>query len=159
MKSLLWAYLAASSLSDTIPPCVSGLDPAQSWLVYGKAPGFGKKMTFLNVTWTVPSQPLNYTEEPPNQSSFWFGIEPVSANILIQPVLKLGDGAPGVFHIYNVVWNWLDFNWFESTKLKVSPGNTIVATVSYFSSQNAYSMYIGKAANNGTVSCRSRGRR
>ncbi len=64
------------------------LDPADSWLVYGKAAGGGAKVLSVNATWRVPAYPT--TRGGGNAPGWWFGIEPNPADVLIQPILAYG---------------------------------------------------------------------
>jgi len=67
-------------------------DPADSWLAYAKASGNGSQILSANMTWVVPAYPA--TRGGGNAPGWWFGIEPVPALDLIQPILAYGDGAP-----------------------------------------------------------------
>lgn len=71
-----------------------GDDPAGSWLVYGKASGVSTSDRVLNVSasWRVPAYPKQ--RGGGNAPGWWFGIEPVPADVLIQPILAYGDGVP-----------------------------------------------------------------
>ena len=69
--------------SVTTPPLT--LAPADSWLVYAKAAGAGSRVLSVNATWEVPAYPT--TRGGGNAPGWWFGIEPVPADILIQPIL------------------------------------------------------------------------
>jgi len=73
-------------------PLIAALDPADSWLVYAKAAGGGKKVLGVNATWSVPAYPT--TRGGGNAPGWWFGIEPNPADVLIQPILAYGDGVP-----------------------------------------------------------------
>ena len=42
-----------------LPISILAQDPADSWLVYGVAKGGGKRVTWVNATWVVPSFPSN----------------------------------------------------------------------------------------------------
>ena len=68
------------------------LDPADSWLVYAKAAGKGSKVLSVNASWKVPAYPT--TRDGGNAPGWWFGIEPVPADVLVQPILAYGDGSP-----------------------------------------------------------------
>ena len=50
------------------------LDPADSWLVYAKAAGNGKRVLSVNASWVVPAYPT--TRGGGNAPGWWFGIEP-----------------------------------------------------------------------------------
>jgi hypothetical protein len=83
--SLLTVAAAISVRGSATKPPPLKLDPADSWLVYAKASGEGSRVLFVNATWTVPAYPT--TRDGGNAPGWWFGIEPVPADILIQPIL------------------------------------------------------------------------
>ena len=78
------AVPAAASFLRAAPPPLR-LDPADSWLVYAKAAGNGKRVLSVNASWVVPAYPT--TRGGGNAPGWWFGIEPVPADVLIQPIL------------------------------------------------------------------------
>jgi len=96
-----------------------------------------------------------------------FGIEPVPATNLIQPILAWADGAPR-YTIFNGYFDWHGMKvhmvslrrrmslgaadtprhatpqWQQSASIEVQPGNTIFANVTYRNDTNptSYDMYI-----------------
>jgi len=117
-----------------------GDDPADSWLAYTISPGNGKLLTYMNATWTVPSNPNELVSG--NAPGWWFGIEPVPAADLIQPILAWGYPDPS-YTIFNGYYQWDDGNWWYSDQGDVQPGNTIYASVSYVPANDSYTMIIG----------------
>jgi hypothetical protein len=61
-------------------------DPAASWMAYAVSKGNGKPITNVSVSFKVPSLP----KKSGSNAAFWWGIEPVPACDLLQPVLALG---------------------------------------------------------------------
>jgi len=114
-------------------------DPAESWLAYTVSYGGGKKLTFMNATWVVPSNPA---QGGPSAPGWWFGIEPEPAANLIQPILSWGDEASDSFSIFNGYYQWDDSEWYQSESGVVNPGNHIYASVRYMPANNSYEMYI-----------------
>jgi len=115
-------------------------DPADSWLAYTKAPGNGGKVTGVNASWIVPSNPSN--QNGGNAPGWWFGIEPEPACFLIQPILAWGYTAEG-FSIFNGYYEWDDSDWWSSEAGTVNPGNHINAWLEYLEHNNSYNMWIG----------------
>jgi len=129
-----------------------GNDPATSWLTYAVAKGGGKTVTYMNATWTVPSYPTQKVEG--NAPGFWYGIEPEPAAYLIQPILAWGY-AGVEYTIFNGYYQWNDNNWWHSPQTMVTPGQTIVSSLTYQKSSNSYTMYIGcKETGKGVTSSR-----
>jgi len=114
-------------------------DPADSWLAYTIAKGNGKLVTYVNATWTVPSYPKERFGG--NAPGWWFGIEPVPASNLIQPILAYGY-AGSIYTIFNGYFQWDNNDWWHSKQGSVEPGNTVSAYVSYVKATNSYDMYI-----------------
>lgn len=94
--------LSAALLLLAVAPSVVALDPADSWLVYAKASGGGKKVVSIKSTWKVPAYPT--TRGGGNAPGWWFGTEPVPADVLIQPILAYGDGVPEYQIFTGLVW-------------------------------------------------------
>lgn len=118
----------------------------RSWLAYAKAAGNGKRVTSVNMTWTVPAYPA--TRGGGNAPGWWWGIEPVPALDLLQPILAYGDGSP-VYTIFNGEYSWKDGNWWMSDVKQVQPGDVLVSSLSYDSASDAYSLVIGNANKTG----------
>lgn len=86
VASLLTVVAAISVRGSATKPPPLKLDPADSWLVYAKASDLAaSRVLSVNATWTVPAYPT--TRDGGNAPGWWFGIEPVPADILIQPIL------------------------------------------------------------------------
>jgi hypothetical protein len=120
-------------------PSALALDPADSWLVYAKASGGGKKVLSVTSTWKVPAYPT--TRGGGNAPGWWFGIEPVPADVLIQPILAYGDGVPE-YQIFTGYYNWHDGDWEQSKVDNVKPGQEVVGTVTLDPSTGLYTQSI-----------------
>jgi len=116
-----------------------GQDPADSWLAYTVDKGDGALLTYINATWVVPSNPTSLVEG--NAPGWWFGIEPVPADDLIQPILAWG--YTGVeYSIFNGYFQWDDGYWWSSDTGTVKPGQTIFGEVRYNKANGSYDMLI-----------------
>ena len=117
-------------------------DPAGSWLSYAvfEAENEGR-ITQLNTTWTVPSNPS--TSWGSNAPGWWFGVQTADgAGALIQPILAYGYQG-SVFSIFNGVFDWNDGSWHTSDETyTVKPGDNITSSVVYHASDNSYDMII-----------------
>jgi hypothetical protein len=116
-------------------------DPADSWLSYAAFNANGAKITGLNCTWIVPSNPG--TEFGSNAPGWWFGIQTGKGDgALIQPILAYG--YEGYFYsIFDGVFDWTDGSWHTSDQsYKVAPGDKIVSSIVYVPSSNSYTMVI-----------------
>jgi hypothetical protein len=109
----------------------------------------GSRVTLVNATWIVPSYPTN--RNGGNAPGYWFGIEPRPADMLIQPILAYGDGAP-TWTIFNGFFDWHNNNWEQSAQLGVNPGDVITASIEWDATKGQYVMYI---AANGAKPIRS----
>ena len=118
-----------------------GDDPADSWLVYGKASGASTsdRVLSVNATWRVPSYPK--TRGGGNAPGFWFGIEPVPADVLIQPILAYGDGVPD-YQIFTGFFDWHNQNWVQSDTQNVVPGDEISGSIVWNSATQEYTQSI-----------------
>jgi len=136
---VLLVFLALFVIGTISLPSDTSQDPAGSWLAYVIGPGNGKLVTWVNATWTVPSYPTIRTGGP--APGWWFGIEPIPAMNLIQPILAYG--YTGDFYgIFNGYYQWDNSDWWSSDVGQVSPGNTVYAYVSYNPSSHSYDMFI-----------------
>jgi len=116
-------------LSKLDPRNRPGDDPADSWLAYAQNSGHGKLVTYVSAKWTVPYFPQLLTGS--GAPGFWFGIEPVPAANLIQPILAWADGKPQ-YTIFNGYYQWHQFpRWTQSQSQIVQPNQTIFASVTY----------------------------
>jgi len=139
--ALCCLFLLSSSVStfaERLSPFHWGDDPADSWLAYTVSKGNGKLLTYMNATWIVPSYPNS--RESGEAPGWWFGIEPVPAADLIQPILAWGYPDPS-YTIFNGYYQWDDGYWWYSDQGNVVPGQTVFASVQY-QSDNSYNMYI-----------------
>ena len=125
MLSNLSTLLKASVLV-AVTSAQLGNDPADSWLVYAKAPGKGSKVLSVNATWVVPDYPT--TRPGGNAPGWWFGVEPNPADVLIQPILAYGDGTDQ-FTIFTGFYDWHDGNWIQSNVDQVVPGDVLVGKI------------------------------
>ena len=141
MKGTIFIVLSVVVIFSIINP-IKADDPAGSWLSYAvyKAPNQGK-ITMLNTTWTVPSDPK--TSFGSNAPGWWFGVQTADgAGALIQPILAYGYQG-NVFSIFNGVFDWNDGSWQTSDEVyTVQPGDNIVSSVIYRESDNSYDMII-----------------
>lgn len=131
-KALFAAALAAPAL---------GNDPAGSWLSYAVFNAQGnQKITALNTTWTVPTNPA--TPYGSNAPGWWFGVQDASGNgALVQPIMAYGNDG-NQFSIFNGVYDWTDGSWHESDNVVVKPGAKILSSVTYNKADNSYTMFI-----------------
>jgi len=150
LASLLCVALAIPSfhpISESV-----GNDPASSWLTYAVARGDGKTVTYMNATWSVPSNPTQKVEG--SAPGFWYGIEPEPAAYLIQPILAWGYGAVD-YTIFNGYYQWNNGDWWHSPQMVVTPGQTVVSSLTYEKSSDSYTMFIGcKETGKGVTSVR-----
>jgi hypothetical protein len=103
-------------------------DPASSWLTYAvwKDPQ-ARRITALNTTWTVPSNPA--TSSGSNAPGWWFGTQTKDGNgALVQPILAYGYQG-NFYSIFNGVYDWTDGGWHTSQSITVQPGDKIVSSV------------------------------
>ena len=83
---------------------VSAQDPAGSWLSYASfsAPNQGR-ITFINTSWTVPSNPTNPFGS--NAPGWWFGVQTAKGDgALIQHILAYGY-LGNVYTMFNGVFD------------------------------------------------------
>ena len=109
--------------------CVAN-DPAGSWLSYAvyNAPSATSRITSLNTTWTVPSNPSQSFGS--NAPGWWFGLQTAKGDgALIQPILAYGyQGAR--WSIFNACFDWTDGSWHTSDEVyTVQPGDEITSSV------------------------------
>eukprot|EP00694_Reclinomonas_americana_P008278 EC800024.1.p1 GENE.EC800024.1~~EC800024.1.p1 ORF type:complete len:221 (+),score=33.80 EC800024.1:51-713(+) len=85
-------------------------------------------------------QPPRLERQPPG---FWFGIEPVPADLLIQPILAYGDTGnfPPRYSIFNGYFDWLNGQWWQSDDSIVEPGMHVFGSITY-QTDNSYTMHI-----------------
>lgn len=116
-------------------------DPSPGWLSYASFTASPtSRITALNATWTVMAEPIK--KKGSNAPGWWFGIQTADGNgALIQPILAWADGAPS-YTIFNGIYDWNDQSWTQSISDVVTPGQTIIGSVTYRSSDNSYDMII-----------------
>lgn len=76
-----------------------------------------------------------------NAPGWWFGIEPVPADVLIQPILAYGDGVPE-YQIFTGFYDWHDGNWVQSRVQNVKPGAVVTGTIVWNPSSGTYTQSI-----------------
>lgn len=134
--------LATSLLALAATTAVVAQDPASSWLSYAVyAADPTSKITVLNTTWTVPTDPVEKFGS--NAPGFWFGVQIASGRgALIQPILAWADGAPQ-WTIFNGVYDWNDNSWYQSRSSVVKAGDTIYGSVLYRAADDSYDLVVG----------------
>merc|ERR1719242_73072 len=131
---MIWVLLSILCRAD---------DPSPGWLSYAiwTAPNEGK-ITQVNATWTVPSDPK--LRQGSNAPGWWFGIQTTKGDgALIQPILAYGYTGSR-FSIFNGVFDWTDTSWHTSPKVyTVKPDDVITSSIVYDGEEsNSYTMYI-----------------
>merc|ERR550537_1174174 len=137
-------------LCASLPALLAAQDPAGSWLTYAAYtdPGRGK-ITALNTTWTVPSNPS--TPYGSNAPGWWFGTQTKDGNgALVQPILAYGYQG-NFYSIFNGVYDWTDGGWHTSSSITVQPGDEIVSSVTTKDGEN-YLMEIAHVGSGRTIS-------
>jgi len=124
----------------------SAQDPAGSWLTYAvyKDPQ-ERKITALNTTWTVPSNPA--TPYGSNAPGWWFGTQTANGDgALVQPILAYGYEG-NFYSIFNGVYDWTDGSWHTSSQtLTVQPGDKIVSSVTTSDGGASYDMTVASVS-------------
>eukprot|EP00754_Rhynchopus_humris_P038940 Rhum_TRINITY_DN21579_c0_g1::Rhum_TRINITY_DN21579_c0_g1_i1::g.174317::m.174317 len=115
-------------------------DPAGSWLSYAVFKNPGKPITFVNVTWTVPSYPAS--RNSPAAPGWWYGVEPEPACDLIQPILAYGYTG-NEYSIFNGEYDWEGTGWWASGTQTVQPGDKVYSRLT-MEKPGQYKMVIGK---------------
>lgn len=125
-------------------PCALANDPAGSWLTYAVfADPQDRKITSLNTTWTVPSEPA--TSYGSNAPGWWFGTQTKNGDgALVQPILAYGYEGD-FYSIFNGVFDWTDGSWHTSDSLQVQPGDTVTSSVTTSDDGSSYDMTIASA--------------
>ena len=135
------AAVASLAMVLSLPAACMANDPAGSWLSYAAwtSPSRGR-ITALNTTWTVPSNPS--TSWGSNAPGWWFGIQTADGDgALIQPILAYGYRG-NAWSIFNACFDWTDGSWRTSDEVySVQPGDLITSSVVY-SGDNTYVMEI-----------------
>ena len=120
--------------------------------VYAKASGASDTDRILsaNASWIVPDYPT--TRGGGNAPGFWYGIEPIPADVLIQPILAYGDGVPD-FQIFTGFYDWHDGNWVQSRVQNVKPGTVVSGSIIWNAATSTYtqSIWAGNGAPISTV--------
>ena len=142
LGKMLSSLLLASSFAAV---CLAD-DPADSWLSYAVFQADANaKITQLNTTWTVPSNPASSFGS--NAPGWWFGVQTADgAGALIQPILAYGYQG-NVYSIFNGVFDWNDESWHTSPEVyTVQPGDKITSSVVYHAEDNSYDMIIASGS-------------
>lgn len=128
-------------------------DPSPGWLTYAQwtSPA-GGRITMLNTTWVVPSNPTDMAAGDSGAPGWWFGIQNTKGDgALIQPILAWGYLGP-MYTMFNGVFDWTDVSWHTSDeKFTVKPGDKLVSSV-YYTSDNSYTMLITSTATGKSIS-------
>merc|ERR550537_1998930 len=122
-------------LCASLPALLAAQDPAGSWLTYAAYtdPGRGK-ITALNTTWVVPSNPA--TPYGSNAPGWWFGVQTADGDgALVQPILAYGYEGD-FYSIFNGVYDWTDGGWHTSNSITVQPGDKIISSVTTTDGEN-----------------------
>jgi len=125
-----------------LPVCVFANDPAGSWLTYAVwSDPQDRKITALNTTWVVPSNPS--TPYGSNAPGWWFGTQTKNGDgALVQPILAYGYEG-NFYSIFNGVYDWTDGSWHTSSQsITVQPGDKIVSSVTTSDGGSSYDMTI-----------------
>jgi len=140
-----------ASVLAVLPIAVLGADPASSWLTYAvwKDPE-DRKITALNTTWIVPSNPAQSAGS--NAPGWWFGIQTKGGNgALVQPILAYGYQGDhySIFHgVFD--WNFVP-SWHTSDAITVLPGDKIVSGVTTSDGGRSYDMYMASTSTGQSV--------
>eukprot|EP01043_Picozoa_sp_COSAG02_P059705 COSAG02_NODE_7657_length_2908_cov_52.017958_2_plen_381_part_00 len=128
-------------------------DPSPGWLTYAQwtSPA-GGRITKLNTTWVVPSNPSDMAAGDSGAPGWWFGIQNTKGDgALIQPILAWGYLGP-MYTMFNGVFDWTDVSWHTSDeKFTVKPGDKLVSSI-YFTGDNSYTMLITSTATGKSIS-------
>jgi hypothetical protein len=109
MRHACCCIAAAALIAGT----VQAGDPSPGWLTYAQwtSPA-GGRITMLNTTWVVPSNPSDMAAGDSGAPGWWFGIQNTKGNgALIQPILAWGYLGPmytmfnGVFGAHAAAWH------------------------------------------------------
>jgi hypothetical protein len=124
-----------------VPPSVerraspTAFDPfANGWVEWASASlGGGNWFQQMVATWTVPAAPAgSYTASPPMHFAVWPGLEPMTNDVVVQPVLFYGYGPAGSG---GTRWNLACYvtdrahNFTNSPILAVNPGDTLTTNM------------------------------
>jgi hypothetical protein len=130
----------------------SASDPAGSWLTYAVYRDASEgRITALNTTWTVPSEPS--TPYGSNAPGWWFGTQTSRGDgALVQPILAYGYQG-NFYSIFNGVFDWTDGSWHTSDEsVTVQPGDKIMSSVTTSDNGASYDMYIASTQTGKSIS-------
>lgn len=140
VMALLGVVIVACAAFAPVSVSAVKNDPSGGWLTFADFQAeSGGRITYMNATWTVPSNPKSNGGSP----ALWFGTQTAEGDgALVQPILKwLGNG----WYIFHEIFDWTDRHDQQGPKTRVEPGDSIFASLTYRSKSNSYDMFMTSA--------------